>query len=483
MNTTIRIVSAILLALWLWVPLSAQDGEQTEQPAEDTAAEAGGEPGASGSSLPEPAAQVPSLEQAYQKEFAFLQGQKRDLERRLAEFRETAETERTRLNNDIRRLEREVVEMGGRADRLDDLVFESERAVETARENTDLLSTTFLQADTTLDDWEAAADVAENTPGAEDVSALFGAADNALARAGRVTRTEGEFFLADGTRVSGSLIHLGNIASFGLSDRGGGALAPAGEGELKVWNAESAEAARTLAAGNAPDPVPVFIYESLNSEVEQSQGKGFFGTISDGGVIGWIIFFLGLLALTLIILRALFLWRASASTSKIIDAVSGHIKRGDREAALSVLKRQKGSTARVVAAAIRNLDYDREHLEDIISEAILHERGHLNRFGAFIMVIAAVAPLLGLLGTVTGMISTFDVITEFGTGDPKLLSGGISIALITTEMGLIVAIPTLLLGNLLSSWAERITDDMEKAALHVTNQFMEARAGVEREAA
>jgi biopolymer transport protein ExbB/TolQ len=73
--------------------------------------------------------------------------------------------------------------------------------------------------------------------------------------------------------------------------------------------------------------------------------------------------------------------------------------------------------------------------------------------------------LLGLLGTVTGMISTFDIITEFGTGDPKLLSSGISIALITTEVGLEVAIPTLIFGNLLSGWAESIKDDMEKAAL------------------
>jgi len=107
----------------------------------------------------------------------------------------------------------------------------------------------------------------------------------------------------------------------------------------------------------------------------------------------------------------------------------------------------------------------------------LHESTHLNRFGAVIMVIAAVSPLLGLLGTVTGMISTFDVITEFGTGDPKLLSGGISIALVTTQLGLIVAIPLLLLGNMLSGWAERIKDDIERSALRVINQFVEGRSG------
>jgi len=69
------------------------------------------------------------------------------------------------------------------------------------------------------------------------------------------------------------------------------------------------------------------------------------------------------------------------------------------------------------------------------------------------------------------MIATFDVITEFGTGDPKMLSGGISEALVTTELGLIVAIPAVLLGNLLSGWAERIKNDMELGALHLINLF------------
>jgi biopolymer transport protein ExbB len=129
----------------------------------------------------------------------------------------------------------------------------------------------------------------------------------------------------------------------------------------------------------------------------------------------------------------------------------------------------------VVTAALRNLDREREHLEDIISESILHESTRLNRFGPMIMMIAGVAPLLGLLGTVTGMIQTFDVITEFGTSDPKLLAGGIAVALVTTEPGLLVAIPCLLFGNLLSGWADRIKDDMEKGALKVINLFQEQR--------
>jgi biopolymer transport protein ExbB len=213
----------------------------------------------------------------------------------------------------------------------------------------------------------------------------------------------------------------------------------------------------------------VFLFESRQKAIEEKAGRSLVELINSGGTIAWIIVGLGLLAVVLVALRIIFLRSASASTGQVATQVGSLVHQGKIDEALRVCKVLKGSTARVVASAIRNLDRDREHVEDIVSEQILHESAHLNRFGAFIIVIAAVSPLLGLLGTVTGMISTFDIITEFGTGDPKLLSSGISIALVTTEVGLIVAIPALIFGNLLSGWAESIKDDMEKAALHVMN--------------
>jgi biopolymer transport protein ExbB len=221
----------------------------------------------------------------------------------------------------------------------------------------------------------------------------------------------------------------------------------------------------------------MFLYESTSKAIEEKSGKTLLGVINSGGSIAWIIVGLGVLAALLIILRVIFLRSASASTGKVDQAVGDLVEQGKLDEALKACKRLKGSAARVVASAVRNLNRDREHIEDIVSEQILHESSHLNRFGTFIIVIAAVAPLLGLLGTVTGMISTFDIITEFGTGDPKLLSSGISIALVTTEVGLAVAIPALVFGNLLSGWAESIKDDMEKAALHVMNRY-KARTAV-----
>jgi len=483
MSFSARFMLIAMASLWMILPAGAQEVEaEADRPEQAVdAAEAAASADGPGQAQSVPVTtQAPSLAQAYQKEFAFLQGQKRDLERRIAEFADASESDRERMRSGIRTLERRVVELTALGDRLDEQVFESERSVEAARDNVNLLANTFLQAEASIEGWEAPPLEGDAQPRADDIASMFAAAQQTLAGRANVRREEGEFFLTDGTRVAGEIIHIGRIASFGISDRGAGALAPAGEGELKLWNETSGEAARSLAAGRLVSPLPLFIYETLGSEVERKGAKGLFETISSGGVIGWIIFFLGLLAVVLVALRSVFLWRAGTSTGRILDDLSAHVRRGDRDAALSVLKKRQGATARVVATAIRNLDRDREHLEDIVSESILHESSHLNRFGSFIMVIAAVAPLLGLLGTVTGMISTFDVITEFGTGDPKLLSGGISIALVTTELGLIVAIPTLLFGNLLSSWAERIKDDMEKAALRVSNQYAQARAATEQ---
>ncbi len=108
-------------------------------------------------------------------------------------------------------------------------------------------------------------------------------------------------------------------------------------------------------------------------------------------------------------------------------------------------------------------------MQEAIEEAILSELPPLKRFLSAIGIMGSISPLLGLLGTVSGMISTFNVITRFGSGDPKLLSGGISEALITTEVGLAIAIPVLLLHNHLSNRVEEIISKMEEGCAKFIN--------------
>lgn len=418
------------------------------------------------------------LQTAYQKEYAFLDAQLKDLRARQVEFEASSSKAQQEKQASIDRIEGEFIAAQTRSDRINEMLEDAERQVSAAEDSRNTLEATFLQAGSTLEnldqqpikpgDWNQGSD-------SEKIAALFGLTLDLLQQQGTMRKTTGDFFLTDGTQVNGDIIRIGNIAAYGLTQAEGevqgGALAPAGEGRLKVWSASTTATAQSLARGESPAALDIFLFESSQKAIEEQAGKTVLSVIQSGGVIAWIIVGLGALATVLIVLRFIFLRGASASTERAQQEVGSLVAEGKLEAALKACKQLKGSTSRVLASAVRNLERDRAHIEDIISEQILHESAHLNRFGAFIIVIAAVAPLLGLLGTVTGMISTFDIITEFGTGDPKLLSGGISIALVTTEVGLAVAIPALIFGNLLSGWAESIKDEMEKAALHVINLY------------
>jgi biopolymer transport protein ExbB len=431
---------------------------------------------------PQPApvtAPTVSLEEAYRREFAMLAAQKRELEQRLAQTREAFASDRARIEADINRLESSVLARRTEGDRVAERLAEAERQADLNLDNSELLRATYQQSEATLQGYGLDFMQDEGFTAQDDgaqLAAIFAEANALLARLGTVRREPGVYYLSDGTEVQGELVRIGNIAAYGISPRGSGALAPAGGGRLKLWGEPAEEAAQALARGQAPAPTPIFLYESLNVPVEASKRQTVVEHISEGGTIGWVIVALGLLGALLIVLRALFLQRSGADVERITDRVAGLVRQGKIEEAIDAAKENKGSVARVVTATLRNLDRDREHLEDIVSESILHEHGRLNRFGAMILVIAGVAPLLGLLGTVTGMIQTFDIITEFGTSDPKLLSGGIAVALVTTKLGLTVAIPALLLGSVLSGWAERIKDEMEKVALRITNLGQEARA-------
>ncbi|RBM38976.1 MotA/TolQ/ExbB proton channel family protein [Vibrio tarriae] len=129
--------------------------------------------------------------------------------------------------------------------------------------------------------------------------------------------------------------------------------------------------------------------------------------------------------------------------------------------------------------AVYNKEQQRsvEALELRLLEAVVDEQNHLETGLSMLKLLAALAPILGLLGTVTGMIETFQVITQFGNGDPKVMAGGISMALVTTVEGLIAAIPLLLAHNILSAQAEAIRNILEKQGIGLVAQQAERDCG------
>jgi len=178
--------------------------------------------------------------------------------------------------------------------------------------------------------------------------------------------------------------------------------------------------------------------------------------ILQGGWIGLIILGLGAIGLLIALQRFVFL-----------SVVGRGVAKQQKQAEPSL----DNPLGRILAVHSNEVTQDVETLSLKLDEAILREVPKIERGLITLAVLAAIAPMLGLLGTVSGMIETFQSITLFGTGDPKLMSGGISQALVTTELGLAVAIPILMIHSAISSKSNRIVQilDEESAALVALN--------------
>jgi len=181
--------------------------------------------------------------------------------------------------------------------------------------------------------------------------------------------------------------------------------------------------------------------------------------IHQGGIVGYCIIGLGFIGLLIAIIRFLGLTSDSRKVA-------------------TQLKRDSASTdnplGRVLAAYESNQSADTETIELKLSEAALKEMPGLTKGLLLIKVISVVAPLMGLLGTVTGMIKTFQVITLYGAGDPKMMAGGISQALMTTVLGLVVAIPMVLLHTVVSGQSRKVINILQSQSAGLIAKHSEA---------
>ncbi|PIF04574.1 MAG: hypothetical protein CSA86_01435 [Arcobacter sp.] len=173
--------------------------------------------------------------------------------------------------------------------------------------------------------------------------------------------------------------------------------------------------------------------------------------IHQGGIVGYVILCLGLFGLLFALYKIILLAIAKFAINKQIKNIS--------------TPNQNNSLGKIAKTFYENKDKELSQLEVSMNEAIVIEVNKIKSGENFIKLLAAVAPLLGLLGTVTGMIATFQAITLFGTGDPKLMAGGISTALITTVLGLVTAIPLLFAYTYISSSSNKISSILEEQSI------------------
>jgi biopolymer transport protein ExbB len=184
--------------------------------------------------------------------------------------------------------------------------------------------------------------------------------------------------------------------------------------------------------------------------------------LAQGGVIMIPIGICSILALAFTAERAWFLWEAHVPTETFWGDVELSLQQGDFEDVLAVTQRYPdGILAQLVETGVDVRPRTPERGVEAMEEYGLQRVPELDRFLPALNFIAQVSPLLGLLGTVAGMIETFSVIAESGVGQPELLAGGISKALITTATGLTVGIVTLFFHHLISRQVDRVTHAME----------------------
>ncbi|MDC0601670.1 MotA/TolQ/ExbB proton channel family protein [Aliiglaciecola sp.] len=288
-------------------------------------------------------------------------------------------------------------------------------------------------------------------PSVEEIEALWYELQREMTESGKVVQSTQTVLLQNGQEVETDLIRVGtfNLIS---AEKYIQRIPETGRIVEFPRQPSSRYMAGAKSIADSPGEVVPFTIDPIRGQLIALMGTApnLTERVQQGGVIGYVIVTLGALVVLLAIGRFIYLLLL------------------DRKIRLQLAHLEQPSDnplGRVLKVFQDNKTEKLEQLEIKLGEAVLRELPPINRGLSFLKISAAVAPLLGLLGTVTGMIITFQAITLFGAGDPKLMAGGISQALVTTVLGLVVAIPTLLLHNLVNSKATKITQIIEQEAV------------------
>lgn len=284
-------------------------------------------------------------------------------------------------------------------------------------------------------------------------------------------RFAGKALVPGGRLESGQFALLGPVGLFASEDSAAAGLAEdianSAEPTVVAAGEDGAAAIQTLirsGAGELPLDTTLGNATKIAATKEPTLDH-----IRKGGPVMYPILALGVVAMLIGLVKWLQLAGIRVATPRDLQIILDRLNRGDDKAAMEHASAIKGPAGELLKAAVAHADEKKEFVEEVLYEKMLNTKPRLERMLPFVALGAATAPLLGLLGTVTGMITTFNMISVFGTGDPKTLSGGISEALITTEYGLIVAIPCLLVHAVLSRKVKAILGSMEQTTVAFIN--------------
>lgn len=342
------------------------------------------------------------------------------------------------------------------------------------------LQTALTDADT--DFLQAIADQAQ-FPGVADITKMNAAIRQQIRDAGTVRMTRGSIIDRSGNTTETDILVLGNFtAAYRLGDEVGFLnYSPAGRKLFALSHLPSGRMQKQLwqYMEGKDEAVPMDIsrggaLSQLTHSVSLAQ------QITKGGPLAWPILAILVLGIVIVIERMIFLFINRIDADGFTRRIETMAVEQNWQACKEECARLIGKpVVRVVAAGLACCQLQREVMENALQEAILREVPPMERFLSTLGMLAAIAPLLGLLGTVTGMIDTFQVITQHGTGDPRMMSGGISVALVTTMLGLSVAIPIMLAHTLISRAVDNRIAQMEEKAVAVLNIIHKNRDAID----
>lgn len=310
-------------------------------------------------------------------------------------------------------------------------------------------------------------------PAMKDIRAMKDILMDEILDSGQVRIQQGTIIDQTGKEVVADILVLGNFTAAYRIDKTVGFLLFSDESQQlfalsKEPSTAMQKAIRKYMNGKS-EAVPIDISKG-NAMRQLTHKLSLLEQIPKGGPVVWPILALAVLAVLIILERTLFLTIKYLNAAPFMATLKKRIALQDWEGCSQLLARHgKKPLARALSAGMDFRTKTRTDMENALQEAILREIPPLERFLSTLGMLAAIAPLMGLLGTVTGMINTFHTITFYGTSDPRMMSGGISEALVTTMLGLCVAIPIMLCHTLLSRWVETMIATMEEKAVAMVN--------------
>ncbi|MCJ8342042.1 MAG: MotA/TolQ/ExbB proton channel family protein [Cetobacterium sp.] len=197
-----------------------------------------------------------------------------------------------------------------------------------------------------------------------------------------------------------------------------------------------------------------------------------YGYFQQGGPLVWILFGMSVIGCSIVLEKMIYLFKREKKYKKIFkQRVISLVANNELEEAIAISKTENNSIGRTVSAFLQrmNIKGDYHHFEQLTKEIEFQEVEGLERHLHILGIIAYTAPMVGLLGTVTGMIAAFNQMALQGAGNPNVVAGGISQALITTAAGLIVAIPAMITYNLLNKRLDKVSDEIDKITTTIVN--------------